>query len=32
MATIEKYTTIIELNSEQAKRNLEELLTKNAAN
>ena len=32
MATIEKYTTIIELNTEQAKRNLEELLTKNAAN
>ena len=32
MATIEKYTTIIELNTELAKRNLEELLTKNAAN
>ena len=25
MATTEKYTTVIELNSEQAKRNLEEL-------
>ncbi|MBR1932680.1 MAG: hypothetical protein IJ841_03240 [Prevotella sp.] len=28
MATTEKYTTVIELNSEQAKRNLDELRRK----
>ena len=28
MATTEKYTTVIELNSEQAKRNLDELRKK----
>ena len=30
MATTEKYTTVIELNSEQAKRNLDELRRKAA--
>jgi hypothetical protein len=28
MATTEKYTTVIELNAEQAKRNLDELRKK----